>query len=43
VRLWVGGSHPALRKRLPPGVQAVDRLEQIPELLAAWKAQTATV
>jgi DNA-binding transcriptional MerR regulator/methylmalonyl-CoA mutase cobalamin-binding subunit len=43
VRLWVGGSHPALRKRLPPGVQAVDRLEQIPELLAAWKAQTAAV
>lgn len=41
VRLWVGGSHPALRKRLPPGVIAVDRLEQIPELLAAWKTQTA--
>ena len=39
VPLWAGGSHPALRKRLPAGVVAVDRLEQIPELLAVWKAQ----
>jgi DNA-binding transcriptional MerR regulator/methylmalonyl-CoA mutase cobalamin-binding subunit len=39
VQLWAGGSHPALRKRLPAGVVAVDRLEQIPELLAVWKAQ----
>lgn len=41
VPLWAGGSHPALRKRLPAGVVAVDRLEQIPELLAVWKAQAA--
>ncbi|MCZ8251177.1 MAG: cobalamin-dependent protein [Hylemonella sp.] len=39
VQLWAGGSHPSLRKRLPVGVVAVDRLEQIPELLASWKAQ----
>ena len=39
VLLWVGGSHPALRKRLPAGVVAVDRLEQIPELLTAWQAR----
>ena len=39
VPLWAGGSHPALRKRLPAGVVAVDRLEQIPELLAAWQDQ----
>lgn len=40
VQLWAGGSHPALRKKLPPGVVAVDRLEQIPELLTAWQDQT---
>lgn len=39
VQLWAGGSHPALRKRLPSGVVAVDRLEQIPELLTAWQDQ----
>jgi DNA-binding transcriptional MerR regulator/methylmalonyl-CoA mutase cobalamin-binding subunit len=39
IQLWAGGSHPALRKRLPAGVVAVDRLDQIPELLASWKAQ----
>ena len=38
VQLWAGGSHPALRKRLPAGVVAVDSLGQIPELLAAWQA-----
>lgn len=38
VQLWAGGSHPALRRRLPAGVLAIDRLEQIPEMLAAWKA-----
>ena len=38
VQLWAGGSHPALRKRLPAGVVAVDSLDQIPALLAAWQA-----
>ncbi len=38
VQLWAGGSHPALRKRLPTGVVAVNRLEDIPGLLADWKA-----
>ena len=38
-QLWAGGSHPALRRRLPPGVIAVDRLDQIPTLLSAWSAQ----
>ncbi|MEK9951454.1 MAG: cobalamin-dependent protein [Curvibacter sp.] len=40
VQIWAGGSHPALRKRLPTGVIAVERLEDIPALLAAWQAQT---
>lgn len=42
VQLWAGGSHSALRKRLPAGVVAVDSLAQIPALLASWKSQVVT-
>lgn len=38
VQIWAGGSHPALGKRLPAGVVAVNRLEEIAGLVANWKA-----
>ncbi len=38
VQIWAGGSHPALQRRLPDGVVAVPRLEDIQTLLAARDA-----
>lgn len=35
VQIWAGGSHSALQRRLPDGIVAVPRLEEIPALLAA--------
>ncbi len=34
IRIWAGGSHPALRRRLPEGVTAVASLQDIAALLA---------
>jgi len=39
VQIWVGGSHPVLQRRAPPGVTPVPRLQDIPRLLAPWTAQ----
>lgn len=39
VPIWAGGSHPALARRLPPGVVRVPRLQDIAALLAPWQAR----
>jgi len=33
VQIWAGGSHPALRRRLPEGITPVGSLQEIPALL----------
>lgn len=38
VLIWAGGSHPALQRRLPEGVTAVDRLQDIAVLLPGLEA-----
>lgn len=41
VQIWAGGSHSALQRRLPDGVVAVPRLEDIQALLAARDTRAA--
>lgn len=41
VQIWAGGSHSALQRRLPDGIVAVPRLEEIPALLAARDTRAA--
>lgn len=41
VQIWAGGSHSALQRRLPDGVVAVPRLEDIQTLLAARDTRAA--
>jgi DNA-binding transcriptional MerR regulator/methylmalonyl-CoA mutase cobalamin-binding subunit len=40
VDLWIGGSSPALRRAMPRGVWAIERLGAIPALLGEWRRQS---
>jgi len=40
VRIWVGGSSPALRRKLDDGVQHVAGLTPIDETVAQWREST---
>lgn len=40
VAVWTGGSSPALRRKLPPGVLHIDGLVHIEEVVAAWRKST---
>jgi DNA-binding transcriptional MerR regulator/methylmalonyl-CoA mutase cobalamin-binding subunit len=39
--IWVGGSHPALQRRLPEGITPVPKLDGIGPLLASWADRQA--
>lgn len=40
--IWVGGSHPILRRRTPPGVQVFAELGEIAAGLARWRSRAQT-
>lgn len=41
VRIWVGGSSPALRRKLPDDVQHVDGLRMVDDTVAEWRQSSA--
>ena len=41
VALWVGGSHPVLRRRLPEGVLVTQALQDLAPAVAAWRSHHA--
>lgn len=40
VKIWVGGSNPALQRDLPDGVSRVTGLEQVAQAIADWRDHT---